>query len=879
VLQRLGADLTRGLTEEEVGARQKQYGLNKLQEEKPLSRYEIFLGQFKSPLIYILVVAGTISILLREFTDAAVIFAVVLLNTLVGYFQEYKASRALRELKKIITVEAKVLREGSEIQVNAKNLVPGDIAFLTAGNKVPADGRVLETYSLKVNEAPLTGEWISATKKVEPVAQDISVADRDSMVYMGSMVEGGKGKMVVTGTGLNTEMGTIASLVEESKEEKTPLQKRLTHFSRFVGILITLIVVLIFFAGIIQQRPFLEMFKTSIAVAVAAIPEGLPIAMTIILALGMARILRRKGLVRKLVAAETLGNTSIACTDKTLTLTEGKMEVAKTFTLDTTLPEKGNTWVEDFQKKKDRTQIFTLTIAALVSEAFVENPEDLLPRWRVRGSPTDTALLLAGAAVNLKKPELEKEYQKIDEIPFNTQNKFIASLRKHGKRHVLFISGAPERILDIAKSVQTGGASKVLTIQTKHKLIQELEGLTGAGLRVIGVGYRNYGEKKPEYQKLENLCGELTFVGFIALHDPIRPEAREAVRIGRKAGIRSIIVTGDHARTAQAVARELGLKAQRENIIEGKELDDLNEEQFQKRLPKIEVYARVEPRHKMRIVQAWQARGEVVAMTGDGINDAPALKQADIGVALGSGTDVAKEVSDLVLLTDNFNIIPAAIEEGRGIMDNIRKVITYLLSDSFTETILIGVSIMFGLPLPVTAVQILWVNLIENGLPGIALAFEPKEKEIMQRKPEKKTAPLLTAEMKFIIVVIGISTDLILLGIFFWLLGGDHPLPYIQTIVFAALGSNSLFYVFSCKNLRKNLWHINLFSNKFLVFSVLIGFLALFASVHVPLFQTFLKTVPLGVFEWSIIIGFGIVNIIAIEAAKWYFIRKHKTEA
>ena len=504
------------------------------------------------------------------------------------------------------------------------------------------------------------------------------------MVYMGCVVEDGKGKVIVTETGINTEMGKVAMMVKEAREEKTPLQKKLAHFSKIVGALIALICIFIFLGGILRERAFLEMFTTSVAVAVAAIPEGLPVAMTVILALGMERILKRKGLVRKLVAAETLGSTSIVATDKTLTLTEGKMEVSETITFKSEIAVNEKKWQEIFKKKADPDQILLITIATLCNEAFIENPQDLYPVWIIRGRLTDRALVLAGAKVGLKKPELEKKYPRIDEIPFNPINKFIANLHKIENRNVLYVSGAPEKILAISSRVQIEGKQKKLD------------------------------------KKLEDLCRDLVFVGFIGLRDPLRKETKEAIKICKKAGMRPILVTGDHLLTAKAVAKELGLKTKKENIIEGKELDELSDEEFQKIVKDIEIYARAEPRHKMRIIKAWQEKGEVVAMTGDGINDAPALKQADIGVALGSGTDVAKEVSDLVFLTDNFNIIVAAVEEGRAIVDNIRKVITYLLSDSFTETILVGVSIIFGWPLPIAAVQILWVNLIEDGLPSLA---------------------------------------------------------------------------------------------------------------------------------------------------------------
>ena len=452
------------------------------------------------------------------------------------------------------------------------------------------------------------------------------------------------------------------------------------------------------------------MFTTAVAVAVASIPEGLPVAMTVILALGMQRILKKKGLVRKLSAAETLGSTSIICTDKTLTLTQGKMEVSQV---------------------KSQNKTSCMKIAVLCNEAFIENPESPRKSWKIIGRPTDKALLVFGEKMGLSKLKLEKKLPKIDEIPFNSQNKFIATLRQDKKENLLFVSGAPEKIINLSSKILEKNKERIINKTKSLKLKQELEKLTGQGLRVIAVAYGKTKETKLKKKNISNL----TFVGLIGLKDPLRKDTKKAVGICIKAGMKPIIVTGDHLLTALAVAKELGLDVKEENVIQGKDLDKLSYREFQKRINQIYVYARVEPRHKLRIIQAWQNKKEVVAMTGDGINDAPALKKADIGIAFGSGTDVAEEVSDLVLLNDNFSVIVAAVEEGRSILNNIRKVITYLLSDTFTEIILVGVSIMAGFPLPITAVQILWVNLIEDGFPSIALAFEPKEKGLMNQKP------------------------------------------------------------------------------------------------------------------------------------------------
>jgi len=846
----LSSDAENGLTEKRAKLLRGRFGRNKLPEEKPLSRLKIFLEQFKSPLIYILVIAGLIVLIFKEFTDAIVIFGAVLLNTVVGFFQESKATEALRRLKKVVKVEAMVLREGNIKVVDSEQLVPGDIFILSPGDKVPADGRIIECDNLRTNEMALTGEWLPAQKKREILPPKTPLADRDNMVYMGTVVEDGKAKVITTATGFEAEIGRVAQMIREAKEEKTPLQKKLARFARIIGIIIFFICIIIFIEGLITGNTFLEMFETVVAVAVAAIPEGLPVALTIILAIGMQRILRKKGLVRRLSSAETLGATSIIATDKTATLTEGKMRVTEVIT----------------ETKGDRQ--LALKIATLCNEAFIENPDKPMEKWVLRGRATDRALLLAGLQAGINKKNLEKKMRKIAELPFTTVNKYLAKAFSINKKEdILYVAGAPEKLLEMSRFLRKGRKEIVFSSKLEKQIRKRLEDLTSQGLRVVAIAYK-------KIDNLKNLFDNLVFVGLIALKDPIRKEAKRAIKMCRLAGLKPIIVTGDHKLTAKAVAKEIGLDVEEKNIMEGQELDKLSDKDFDKRVKDIQVYARVEPKHKMRIISAWQERGEVIAMTGDGINDAPALKKADIGVALGSGTEVAKEVSDLILLTDNFNIIVAAVEEGRGIIDNIRKVITYLLSDSFAETILIGVGLFFGY-LPVTAVQILWVNLIEDGLSGVALSYEPKEKDLMKQKPQGHDIPLLNTEMKVLIFVIGVITDLFLLGLFFLLLKfTNYGIIHIRTMIFAGLAIDSIFYVFSCKSLRQNIWHINFFSNKFLLFAWTFGLVALIGAIYLPPLQILLKTAPLNFFDWILLLLLGLANLFLIEFTKWIFIRK-----
>lgn len=852
VIEIFKSDLENGLLEKQVETRQKKFGLNKLPKEKPLSRLKIFLTQFQSPLIYLLVIAGFICLFLKEWADAVVIWAVVSLNIAVGFFQENKASNILNELTKVLESRAFVLREGNIKQILQKELIPGDIIILKPGEKVPADGRLVESSNLKINEAPLTGEWLPAEKHSKALAEKTPLADRENMIYMGTMIEAGAGKAIVTATGIRTEMGQVAQMAKKVKEEKTTLQKKIANFSRIVGVIIGTICFVIFIEGMITGGQFFEMFETSVAVAVAAIPEGLPVAMTAILAIGMQRILKKKGLVRKLSSVEVLGSTSVIATDKTLTLTEGKMEIDQVISKDKSL---------------------ALKIGALCSEAFIENPKADFHSWKIRGRPTDRSLILGAANAGLLKPKLEKKFPKIDEIPFDVKYKFIATLHQGENKNILNISGAPEKIIELSSKIEGDQKQEKLNAKVKTELYQKLEALTSQGQRVIAVAYKILPKKKEKLPSPEKM-NSLIFVGFIGLKDPLRKDVKKAVETCCKAGMRPIIVTGDHILTAKAIAKELGLETEKENIISGQDLDKLSDKALEKRLESIVVYARVEPKHKLRIIEAWQKKGGVIAMTGDGINDAPALKKADIGIALGSGTEVAKQASDLILLNDSFSIIVAAIEEGRAILDNIRKVITYLLSDSLSEVILVGVSIFVGAPLPITAVQILWVNLVEDGLPGIALTFEPKEKDLMQRKPESPGAPLLNKEMKALILIIGLIDDFLLLGLFFWLWQHNYDIFYIRTMIFAALTIDTISTSFSCKSLRKNIWQMDLFSNKFLIFAGIFGLVILAAAVYWPVFQTLLETVSLDFNDWLIILGLGTIEMISIEMAKYYFIVK-----
>lgn len=846
VISILKTNYDKGLSSSEILKRQKEFGKNKLTEEIPVSKFKIFIHQFKSPLVFILTIASLVTFFVGEYTDSIVILMAVILNTFLGYFEENKAKNALDSLKKILKVKAKVIRNNQKEEVLQEELVPGDIIILNSGDKVPADARIIESWNLKSDESILTGEWMPSEKNNKELPEKTNLADRRNMVYMGSVISSGNGLAVVVDTGDKTEVGKISSLIESIEDEETPYQLKIKKFSWVLTIIISIVTVLIFLHGILTGGDFVEMFTLGVAIAVAAIPEGLPIAITAILAVGMQNILKKKGLVRHLTSAETLGGSSIIATDKTLTLTEGKMEVQDYFILN-----------------KTQKELFFKT-SSLANDGFIKNENLETQKFIFYGSPTDKALLKFGVKNNFGPIEIKNE-KIIYKIPFNSKSKYSVTVCENdGKTG--YIAGAPETLLSFAKNLDENLKKEVLFKINKY---------TDNGFRVIGLGYKKFRDdiKKEDIKK--NL-DDINFLGLIAIHDPIREGVGDAIKLAKKAGIKIIMVTGDHLKTGQYVAKKLGIKNKNGIAIEGKDLENMSDEELDKKINDIQVYARVEPRHKMRIIEAWQRKGEIIAMTGDGINDAPALQKSNLGISLGSGTDVAKEASDLILLGDNFSIIPKAIKEGRILIDNIRKVVTYLLSSAFSELILIGTSIILGLPMPVTALQILWVNLVEDALPSISFTFEKEEDDVMKRKPEPKDSSLLNIEMKRIITIISLVSNLILFGIFFYLLSfSNYTIEHIRTMIFVGLAIDSIFFVFSCKNLSKNIWQYNPFSNNFLNISVIISFLTMVFAIYLPFFQKLLETTPLNLIDWLTLVGFGFINLIIIEIIKWFFIKKN----
>ena len=829
------SDEVRGLSKKEAAQREVSFGKNVLEKNKNNSYLKIFFNQFQNPLMYILIFAGIVTLFLASYTDAVVIFLAIIINACFGFWEEKKISNILEKLKNTLKTTTTVIRNGIKKEINETDLVPGDIIYLKAGKKIPADARLIQSNELRVSESIMTGEWLAKEKNPEILPKETVLVDRNNMVYMGSLVENGTGTAVVVSTGIRTEAGKLATLIESIKEPKTPLQKKVLKFSKILSIFILIITFIIFISGtFLRDLEWINMFETSVAIAVGAIPESFPIVMTIILAFGAEKILRKQGLIRKLSSVETLSSAQIICFDKTKTLTEGKMK------LNNVISEHGE---------------LALKTGVLCSDAYLDENNNII------GSPTGIAFFEAATSNNLKLKEL-LEIEEINKMPFNSENKYSLSLRKEGNKRFLYISGAPERLIKKSKNASLWE--------------KEIERLAEKGLRVVGVGYK---EIKKTSKDLNKIANDFTFIGLLSFIDPLRSDAKDAIETCKKAGIQTILATGDHLLTAKTIAEQIGLEVAPENIIDGKELDSLSDAELTKRLPKINVFARVEPRHKLRIVDLWQKKGKIIAMTGDGINDAPAIKQADIGIALGSGTDVAKEASDLILLNDDFGTIVKTVEEGRIALDNLRKSLSYSLADSFSSIILIGFStIIFGWPLPILAVQLLWNNLIEDTFPGMAFSFEPKENNVMERKPTQ-TKDLMTKEMKFLIFTVGIIDEFFLLIAFYFLyFVKGFDLDYIRTTIFAIMSIDTIFVIFCFKNLRKNLWKINIFSNPQLNFACLFVLTLCLFAVYSPIIQSFLKTIPLDAFAWAVAISVSLLSVIGIELVKFIFISKKNTE-
>ncbi|MDD5547459.1 MAG: HAD-IC family P-type ATPase [Candidatus Pacebacteria bacterium] len=827
-----------GIGEEEAQKRVDIFGKNKIQEDIKTIKLGIFLNQLKSPLIFFLIIAGLIMILVGDYTDAIVILGAAIINGALGFYQENKAEQALARLKSYIQERTRVFRGGREYEVETKDLVPGDIIQLSQGSRVPADARIIYFNNLFVDESILTGEALPVEKNTNPVVFGSVIGDRKCMVFSGTTVVQGFLTAVVTATGINTELGRIASMVRNQREEKTPLQKAINKFSIKASIFLALMIAVIFAVGIYSNYPPMEMFFVSVAVMVSAVPEGLPVAMTVILAIGVQRLAKKNGIVRKLLAAETLGDTTIILTDKTGTLTEAKMSLSK---------------ISIFDGKSNKD--FILKIALVNSEIIVENPEEGLANWRIVGRPMEVALVRSAGQSGVLINKVKENFKSIDFLPFNSSNKYTASVVEHKNKRFLTLMGAPEILLKMSD----------FGPKEKEKISKQIHKMALAGERILGMAVKEL-SKNEKINLIKGNFKDVSFLGTISFVDPIREGVRETIQQIEKAGIKTVIVTGDHRGTAEAVAKSLGFDVEGK-IIDGNELDLMSVDKLKEFLPFLRVVSRVSPEGKLKIAKAYQEMGEVVAMTGDGVNDAPSLKQANIGVAMGSGTDVAKDVADLVLLDNNFKTIVSAIEEGRRIISNIRKALVYLLSDLVDELFLIGGSLVLGIGLPLNAIQILWVNFFTDSFPAIALAFEDHV-DYLKQKNRKLKEGLIDGEMKFLIAIVAVPTTILLFVLYVGLLNLGYDLMLVKTFIFAAFGSWSLFLVFSIRSLHKSIFKYNPFSNKELLIGTGIGFISMTAAIYVPFLQNFLETVSLPPLWLLGVIGVGILNILLIETGK-----------
>ncbi len=836
-----------GLSEDEIKSRTKLFGKNEIAREVRITRIKLFLRQFKSPLIFLLLIAGGITILLEDYTDATAILAAAFINSILGFYQENKAEEALAHLKSYIKERVRVIREGREFEISTGELVPGDIIRVSQGDRVPADARLIYVNDLMADEAILTGESLPVHKNTEPASFQASIGDQNSMIFSGTLIVQGFANAVVCKTGQHTEIGRIAALVKDQKQSQTPLQKAIVDFSLKASALILFFTTLIFLIGILVGYSILEMFLTSVAILVSAIPEGLPIAMTVILAVGVQRLAKRNGVIRKLLAAETLGNTSVILTDKTGTLTEAKMELSK---------------ISIFSENEEANDELVMKLAIINSDIIIENPKEHYSKWRIVGRPLEVAVTKAAAKLDIFESQVKKEMKLVDYLPFNSSNKFSASLLEDNSGTFVCLFGAPEILL---------GLSNQTPENKRREIAREIDKMAYSGERVLGLAIKRIPESNKEAsltvrQKFENF----EFLATISFNDPIRKGVRDSIHRIEQIGIKTVIVTGDHRGTAEAVAKELGFIIHDKNVINGPDLDSMTEEELSDRLQDLKVVSRVSPEGKVKIAKAYKQAGEIVAMTGDGINDAPSLKQADIGVAMGSGTDVAKDVAELVLLDDNYQTIVAAIEEGRRTMENIRKVIVYLLSSVFDELFLIGGALILGVALPLNALQILWVNLISDSLPALSLAFEDRIDYLFE-SPKRFSKNLFDQEMKFLIFIIGVPTSLLLFAIYFLLLDLGFDPDMVRTFIFASFGTYTLFLIFAVRSLHKSIFAYNPFSNPYLVLSSSIGILLMAAAIYVPFLQNYLNTVSLPPI-WAIgVLSLGALNIAAIEFGKWLY--------
>jgi Ca2+-transporting ATPase len=858
-----------GLSSLEVAERMLKYGANELQTAHRVSPWEILLEQFKNVLILILLGATGISMLLGHGIESIVIAVIVLFAVILGFVQEYRAERAIEALRRMAAPAATVFRDGLEVRIPAKDLVPGDVIILHTGDRIPADARLLEAINLKVEEAALTGESVPVAKHVHVVdGEDLPVGDRKNMAYAGTAVTYGRGRALVVATGMQTEFGKIAQLLQTIETGKTPLQHNLdkvgTILARAAFVVVTLIVAL----GLLRGQPFIEMLIFGIALAVAVVPEALPAVVTISLAIGVQKMVKRNALIRRLPAVETLGSTSVICSDKTGTLTKDEMTVRKIYAGGKLFTVSGAGYVPEgvFSTNGGSASGLTPTLRQMLMAGVLASDTGLVKdsagNWDIKGDPTEGALVVAAAKAGLDKEFLDCSYPRIHEIPFSSETKRMTTIHQTNGCMTAYAKGAPEVILNDCEFLVTAEGLRVLDTKYREQILCEAQNMAGEALRVLAIAF------KPD-TTVQSAQRGMTFLGLAGMIDPPRSEAKAAIGLCKDAGIRAIMITGDHPATAEAVARELGLLHNGGRVLTGAELEEMPDDQLECEVENISVYARVSPAHKLRVVTAWQARGHIAAMTGDGVNDAPALKKADIGIAMGlTGTDVTREAAEMTLTDDNFASIVAAVEEGRGVFGNIKKYLMYLLSSNIGEIGLMAGSALLGFPLPLTAVQILYVNLATDGLPALALSVDPPEKDLMKRKPRDPRIGIFTRPVVTLMVLGGIWSTLVNLGLFTWALNSGRSLSEAMTMTFVSLVLIQFFKAYNFRSDRHSVFD-QPFANKWLNTSILWEVMLLLTIIYVPFLHNVFGTYYLPLVDWLIIGGLAATVVPVLEMAKW----------
>lgn len=869
-------DLRNGLSKEEVQERIKKVGYNELVEARKKSLFITFLEQFKDFMVLILFGATCISMLLGEWVDAIAILAIVLLNGVLGFIQENRAEKSLQALKQLAAPQVTTLRGGVWEKVPSREVVLGDVIRFSSGDRIGADARIIECSSLQIEESALTGESVPAQKGNQALREDdISLGDQENMAFMGTLVTRGHGMGIVTDIGMNTAMGQIASLIQDTKEAETPLQKRLAQLGKVLIILALALTVLVVAIGIFQGQAFYKMVLAGVSLAVAAIPEGLPAIVTVALSLGVQKLIRKKAIVRKLPSVETLGCASVICSDKTGTMTQNKMMVTNLWTNNQAINLTGSGYKPEGKFYKNDTEIQIENEKAfvqLVTFGMLCNTADIQKKGKefiLDGDPTEGALVVAAMKAGITREVINSQFEILQEFPFDSSRKMMSVVvqDRSGNRFVV-VKGAPDIIVDRCESILWNNKTQPINEVTLRSVNEEIDSKASLALRNIAIAYKMLTPSQASIKNENEAESKLTFIGLESMIDPPRPEVANAVKECNEAGIKTIMVTGDHATTAKAIAEQLGILAEGGRVVEGRELSTMSVSDLEEIVDDVYVFARVSPLDKLKIVHALQNRGHIVAMTGDGVNDAPAIKAADIGISMGiTGTDVAKEASSLILVDDNFATIKTAIKEGRNIYENIRKFIRYLLASNVGEILVMLFAMLLGLPLPLQPVQILWVNLVTDGLPAMALGVDPAENNVMKRRPRHPNEGIFSRGLGWKIISRGILIGIVTL-ISFIIAYNQHPtdLQYAQTIAFATLVISQLILVFDCRS-EYSILHRNIFSNLYLVGAVLISVLSMLVVIYYEPLQPIFDTKAIVARDWLLILGLSAIPTFLLAGA------------